>query len=144
MPHVCQVWFVKLLIEWYWVKWVFLEQGVFKVVRRENLGPTNGTRSEKVWEPLLYRNFSRWKQVKFFILSGNLLLREIQFYTVNCLKPFYFKLFFVYTVVLSTQLPILARLRTLFALYWQKYGSLQSLNVTLGTLVSFSTKQCKN
>ena len=39
-------------IEWYWVDWVFLEQGVFKVVRGENTGPTNGTRSEKVWEPL--------------------------------------------------------------------------------------------
>ena len=32
---------------------VFLEQDVFKVVRPENLGPTNGTRSENVWEPLL-------------------------------------------------------------------------------------------
>jgi len=54
MSHLRQVWFAKLLIQSFWIDWVFLEQGVFKVVRGENLGPTNGTRSEKVWEPLLY------------------------------------------------------------------------------------------
>jgi len=46
MPHLCQVWFAKLLIAWYWVEWVFLKQSVFKVVHGENIGPTNGTRSE--------------------------------------------------------------------------------------------------
>jgi len=34
------------------------------------------------------RNFIRRKQVQFFILSGNLLLRESRFHTVNCLKSF--------------------------------------------------------
>jgi len=52
MPHLRQVWFAKLLIQWFWVDRVFLEQSVFKVVRGKNTGPTNGTRSEKVWEPL--------------------------------------------------------------------------------------------
>ena len=37
------------------------------------------------------------KEVKFSILSGNLLLRESTFYTINCLKSFDFKLIFVYT-----------------------------------------------
>jgi len=36
-------------------------------------------------------------KVKFFILSGNLLLRESIIYAVNCLKSFDFKLFFVHT-----------------------------------------------
>jgi len=53
MSHLCQVGFAKLLIEWYWVEWVFLEQSVFRMVRGENTGRTNGTRSEKVWEPLV-------------------------------------------------------------------------------------------
>ena len=39
MSHLRQVWFAKLLIEWYWVDWIFLEQGVFKVLRCENTGP---------------------------------------------------------------------------------------------------------
>ena len=46
---------------------------------------------------VLYRNFIRWKQAKFFILSGILLLREIPFHIVNRLKSFGFKLLFVYT-----------------------------------------------
>ena len=54
MPHVCKVCFAKLLIEWYWVDWVFLEQGGFKMVRGENTGPANGTRPEEVWEPLIW------------------------------------------------------------------------------------------
>jgi len=29
-----------------------LGQGAFNVVHRENIGSRNGTRSEKVWEPL--------------------------------------------------------------------------------------------
>jgi len=45
-----------------------------------------------------YRNFICWKQVKFFILSGTLLLRETPFHMVNCLKPFDFKLFCVCTL----------------------------------------------
>ena len=53
MPHVCQVCFAKLLIEWYWVDWVFLEQGGFKMVRGENTGPANST-PEEVWEPLIW------------------------------------------------------------------------------------------
>jgi len=44
---------------------------------------------------LLYRNFIRGKQVKFFILCGNLLLRESQFHIVSCSKSFDFQLFFV-------------------------------------------------
>ena len=47
---------------------------------------------------LLYRNFIRWKQAKFFILPGNLLLRESPFHTVNYLKSFDLKLFFEYTL----------------------------------------------
>ena len=39
MPHLHQVWFVKLLIEWYWVDGLFLEQRVFKVVLCENTEP---------------------------------------------------------------------------------------------------------
>jgi len=35
---------------------------------------------------MLYRNFICWNQVKFFILSGILLLRESLFHIVNCLK----------------------------------------------------------
>ena len=42
---------------------------------------------------MLYRNFIRWKQVKFFVLSGISLLRESPFHTVNCLKSFDFTLF---------------------------------------------------
>jgi len=49
---------------------------------------------------MLYRNFIRSKQAKFFILSGILLLRESQFHTVNCLISFDFKLFFNYTLKL--------------------------------------------
>jgi len=39
---------------------------------------------------MLYRNFIRWNQGKFFILAGNSLLRESTFYFVNCLKSFGF------------------------------------------------------
>jgi len=46
------------------------------------------------------QSFIRWNQGKFFILSGNLLLRESTFCTVNCLKSFSFKMFFVYTLKL--------------------------------------------
>jgi len=45
---------------------------------------------------LLYIKFIRGKQVKLFILCGNLLLRESPFHIVSCLKSFDFKLFFVY------------------------------------------------
>ena len=47
---------------------------------------------------ILYKNFIRWKQVKFFILSGNLLLRESQFHIVHCLKSLDFELLFVYAL----------------------------------------------
>jgi len=46
----------------------------------------------------LNKKFIRWKQVKFFILSGNLFLRESAFHIVNCLKSLDFKLLFVYTL----------------------------------------------
>jgi len=41
---------------------------------------------------MLHKNFTFWKQLKFFILSGNLLLRESPFHVVNCLKLFDFTL----------------------------------------------------
>jgi len=44
--------------------------------------------------------FTCWKQFKFFILSGNLLLRESLFDIVNCLKLFDFTLFFIYALKL--------------------------------------------
>jgi len=47
----------------------------------------------------LYRIFICWNEVKFFIFSGNLLLRESPFNLVNCLKSFDFKLCFVYALV---------------------------------------------
>jgi len=46
---------------------------------------------------MLYRNVCLLK-VNFFILSGNLLLRESPFHIASCLKLFDFKLFFVYTL----------------------------------------------
>jgi len=42
--------------------------------------------------------YSLKASVIFFILSGNLLLREGPFHTVNCLQSFVFKLFFTYTL----------------------------------------------
>jgi len=47
---------------------------------------------------MLHKNFTCWKQFKFFILSGNFRLRESPFHIVNCLKLFNFTLFFVYTL----------------------------------------------
>jgi len=49
---------------------------------------------------MLHRNFTRWKQFIFLVLSGNLLLRESPFHIVNCLKLFDFTLFFVYALKL--------------------------------------------
>jgi len=46
---------------------------------------------------MLHKNFTCWKQFKFFILSGNLLLRVSPLHIVNCLKLFNFTLFFVYS-----------------------------------------------
>jgi len=40
------------------------------------------------------------KAISIFILSGNLLLREIPFHIANCLTPVDFTLFFVYTLKL--------------------------------------------
>jgi len=48
---------------------------------------------------MLYKNVIWRKQVKIFVLSGNLLVRETQFHVVSCLKSFDFKLFFVCTGV---------------------------------------------
>jgi len=37
----------------------------------------------------------------FLIFSGNFLLRENPFHTVNCLKSFCFELFFVYALIVE-------------------------------------------
>jgi len=74
---------------------------------------------------MLYRNFIRWKQVNFFILSGNLLLHEGTFHIINCLKSFDLKLFFVYTLKL-----LRAPFGTCaynFVLFWKTHDLLQSL-----------------
>ena len=65
---------------------------------------------------MLHKNFTCWKQLKFFILSGNLLLRESPFHIVNCLKLFDFKLFFVYTLKL-----LKGPLWHIFLLYFEKH-----------------------
>ena len=41
---------------------------------------------------MLHKYFTCWKHFKFFILSGNLLLRESPFHIINCLKLFDFTL----------------------------------------------------
>jgi len=64
-----------------------------------------------------------------FSFCGNLLLRESPFNIANCLKPFDFNLFFVYTL----------------RLYIKTYDLLQSLLlVALEWFFSFLTKYCKN
>ena len=65
---------------------------------------------------MLHKNFTCWKQFKFFILSGNLLLRESPFGTVNCLKLFDFTLFFIYTLKL-----LKGPLWHIFLLYFEKH-----------------------
>ena len=55
MPHLCQVWFAKLMIDWYLVEWGFMDRA--GRIRGDSTGPINGTPAEKVWEPLLYRFF---------------------------------------------------------------------------------------
>jgi len=65
---------------------------------------------------MLHKNFTCWKQFKFFILSGNLLLRDSPFHTVNCLKLFDFTLFFVYTLKL-----LKGPLWHIFLLYFEKH-----------------------
>jgi len=60
--------------------------------------------------------FTCRKQFKFFILSGNLLLRENPFHTANCLKLFDFTLFFVYTLKL-----LKGRLWPIFLLCFEKH-----------------------
>ena len=49
---------------------------------------------------MLHRNFFHLKQVKFFILHGNLLLHQSPFHMVNCWKSFDYNLFFAYTLKL--------------------------------------------
>jgi len=63
---------------------------------------------------MLHKNFTCWKQFKFFILSGNLLLRGSPFHIVNCLKLFDFTLF--YTLKLFK-----GSLRHTFLLYFEKH-----------------------
>ena len=65
---------------------------------------------------MLHKNFNGWKQFKFFILSGNLLLRESPFHIINCLKLFDFTLFFAYTLKL-----VKGSLRRMFLLYFEKH-----------------------
>jgi len=55
-------------------------------------------------------------QFKFFILSGNLLLRESPFHIVNCLKSFDFTLFIVYTIKL-----LKGPLWHIYLLYFEKH-----------------------
>ena len=64
----------------------------------------------------LHKHFTCWKQFKYFILPGNLLLRESSFDIVNCLKLFNCTLFFIYTLKLLKG-PGLWRL---FLLYFEK------------------------
>jgi len=47
---------------------------------------------------MLYRNFIRWEQVEFIILSGNLLLCGSPFDTANYWKSCDFTLSFVYSL----------------------------------------------
>ena len=72
---------------------------------------------------MLHKNFTYWMQFEFFILSGNLLLRESLFHTVNYLKLFDFILFFVYTLKLLKGPPLVH----IFALFWKTYDLLQGL-----------------
>jgi len=65
---------------------------------------------------ILHKNFTCWKQFKFFILSGNFLLRESPFHIVNCLKVFNFTLFFVYTLKL-----LKGPIWHVFLLYFEKH-----------------------
>jgi len=65
---------------------------------------------------IIYRNVIRWKKVKLFILSGNLLLRESIVCTVNCLKSSDFKLFVAYTLKL-----LRGTFAHSFALFWQTW-----------------------
>ena len=71
---------------------------------------------------MLHKNFACWKQFKFFISSGNLLLRESPFDIVNCLKLFDFTSFFVYTLKVIKGPPS----THIFALFWKTYDLLQS------------------
>jgi len=82
--------------------------------------------------------------IKFFILFRNLLLRESPFHTVNCLKSFNFKLFFVYHIT-CWGIP-LAHFHIIFALFWKTYDLLRSLlNVALiEWFISFLIKQYEN
>ena len=45
---------------------------------------------------MLYKNLFCWKQVKFYILSGKLLVRESRFCNVNCLQSFDFTFFYLH------------------------------------------------
>jgi len=65
---------------------------------------------------MLHINFTCWKQIKFFTLSRNLVLRESPFHIVNCLKLFDFTLFFVYTLKL-----LKGPLWHIFLLYFEKH-----------------------
>jgi len=87
---------------------------------------------------MLHKSFTCWKQCKFFILSGNLLLRESPFRNVNCLKLFNFTLFFVYTLKLLNG-PFDTHFCFILKNIW--------LSPELAApewFISFYTKQCKN
>jgi len=68
---------------------------------------------------MLHKNSTCRMQFKFFIFSGNLLLRESPFHIVNCLKLFDFTLFFVYTLKLLKG-PLIFFF-ALFLLYFEKH-----------------------
>jgi len=65
---------------------------------------------------MIYGNFIRCKQVKFFILSGNLLLRESPFHIAKFLKSFDFKLFFVCLHIKIAEGSLLVHWHIIFAL----------------------------
>jgi len=65
--------------------------------------------------------------LKFFILSGNLLLRKSTFHIVNCLKLFNFTLFFVYTLKLQK-----GPFWHIFLLYFEKH---MTFSITCGSRV---------
>jgi len=97
-------------------------------------GPLIPVCSRYIKKGLLYfthatqKNFSRWKQFKFIILSANLPLRESPFHIVNCLKLFDFTLFFVYTLKLLKD-----PLWHFSVLLWKTYDLLQSLRLQSGS-----------
>jgi len=59
------------------------------------------SKQELLYFALALQKLYSLKAIYIFYFSGNLLLRESPFHTVNCLKSFDFKLFFVYALVVE-------------------------------------------